>query len=267
MSSRLQLDLAWLVDAEPLMANTYWTQRGTQGASLAGMRAVEGQGAEPIRQVGRWFERVHLAAMRSTAGIEVLAANTPLRTTGRTIGELDVLYRRAGMVVHREVAVKFYLAAKPGGKPSAWIGPGKRDRLDLKLDRLTTHQCAVASEARALGAWPEELPFPDITEVLLLGALFSPADDQRLPRGANARADHGRWYYASDFVDRFADDPWCDLDKPWWLSPAHAREATMISARRLAAGLRRPRFVARVSTEVERAFVVPDRWWSDLGMP
>lgn len=264
MSSRLHLDLAWLAGATPLMSDAYWARRGTRGASLAGLGDGRGQDAEPIRQVGRWFERVHLAALRTTPGVEVLAANEPLRGGGRTLGELDVLYRHEGLVVHREIAVKYYLAARPGSEDSAWIGPGKRDRLDIKLERLATHQVTVAQQARAVGAWPEALPFPDETEVLLLGSFFSPADATRVPQGAHADAEHGHWYFASEFAERFGDAPWCSLEKPWWLSPEHARQRPMRSALEVAADLRRPCFVGRVSNGVERAFVVPDGWWGDL---
>jgi hypothetical protein len=126
--------------------------------------------------------------------VEVLAANELLRVGRRTLGELDVLYRHDGRVVHREIALKYYLAATPGTDPSAWVGPGRRDRLDLKLDRLATHQLTVAEQARAEDAWPAALPFPDVTEVLLLGALFAPPDDVRLPEGACPDVDHGHWY-------------------------------------------------------------------------
>ncbi len=264
MSLRLQLDLAWLAGAAPLMCEDYWAQRGTRGASLSGVGRGESQSAEPVRQVGRWFERVHLAALRSTSGVEVLAANEPLRSGGRTIGELDVLYRREGCVVHREVAVKYYLAAKAGTQSSAWVGPGKRDRLDLKLNRLTTHQVTVAQQAREEDAWPQDLPFPDVTEVLMLGAFFSPVGETRLPDGACAEVDHGHWYYASEFADRFGDAPWCELEKPWWLSPEHGRVGTVVAAHDLVKRLRRPVFAARVGTQMERAFVVPDGWWDDL---
>lgn len=247
------------------MCDAYWAQRGTRAASLAGLGDGAGQVAVPIRQVGRWFERVHLAALRTTPGVEILAANEPLRSGGRTIGELDVLYRREGLVVHREIAVKYYLAAKPGTESCAWIGPGKRDRLDLKLERLATHQVTVASQAQAADAWPEALPFPDVTEVLLLGSFFSPADETRMPAGAHTDAEHGHWYFASHFAERFGDARWCVLEKPWWLSPEHARELPMVPARELAANLRRPAFVARLSGKLERAFVAPDGWWADLG--
>lgn len=247
------------------MTDAYWTERGTRGASMADFcLGDEVPDAGPVHKVGRWFEQMHLAALNATPGVDVLAANAPLRGEGRTIGEVDMLYRKDGRVVHREVAVKYYLAAKPGRDPAAWVGPGKRDRLDVKLDRLATHQSTVANQARDAGAWPEDLPFPDTTEVLMLGALFSPKGDSRLPNGANPSVEHGHWYYASDFSDRFADAPWCELDKPWWLSPEHARERPMVPASALAEGLGRPRFVASASNDVERAFVVPDGWWADL---
>ncbi len=262
MPSRLEHDLAWYTTAAPLMTSAFWAECGAQAATTRYAGAGDCVEREPVRQVGRWFEQVHLAALQSAAGVEVLAANRAVRKDGETLGELDVVYRHCGRVVHREVAVKFYLAAKPGDDPSAWIGPGRRDRLDLKLGHLANRQLTLPQRARADGVWPDDLPFPDHSEVLLLGALFSPPDDPRLPCGADENATHGRWYYARGFAERFGDAPWAVLDKPWWLSPEHARQAPTKAASALADGLRRPSFVGRVGDAVERAFVVPDGWWS-----
>lgn len=260
----MELDLAWLAAATPLMTSAFWAEHGVQAATMRHAGPADGVHEGPVRQVGRWFERIHLAAMRSTEGVEVLASNLAVRKGGETLGELDLVYRHGGRVVHREVAVKFYLAAKPGDDPSAWIGPGRRDRLDLKLGHLAKRQLTLPRRAEAEGAWPEELPFPDRSEVLLLGALFSPPDDLRLPSGAEKDATHGRWYYARDFAERFGDAPWGVLEKPWWLSPEHARDAPTQTATALAGGLSRPVFVGREGDGVERAFVVPDGWWSGV---
>lgn len=249
------------------MTPSFWSEHGAAAATARHAGPGVGAGCEPVRQVGRWFERVHLAALHAAEGVEVLAANRAIRHGGDTLGELDVLYRHGGRVVHREVAVKFYLAADAGDDPSAWIGPGRRDRLDLKLAHLANRQLTLPERARAQGAWPEDLPFPAQSEVLLLGALFSPPQDVRLPRGAERNAAHGRWYYAADFAQRFEDQPWAELDKPWWLSPEHVQLAPTRPASVLAQGLSRPKFVGRVDDAVQRAFVVPDGWWSDRDRP
>jgi hypothetical protein len=202
-----------------------------------------------------------LAALQEQPSVEVLAANLPLRVGGRTLGELDVLYRSADAVVHREVAVKFYLATGTSCAPEAWIGPGKRDRLDLKLGRFVEHQTRVPTLAREHGVWPDALPFPTRREVLLLGMLFSHPSAPRLPDGAHEDAAHGRWYTAAEFSGRFGADPWCVLDKPWWLSPEHAHRMPSVPAHALAEGLETPRLAARVHEgAVERAFVVPNGW-------
>lgn len=261
MPTRLELDLAWLAGATPLMTDAYWRERAVRAAQDGLIGIGPGVSEDPVRQVGRWFERVHLYGLRC-GDVEVLAANTPIRLGGQTLGELDVLVRHEGLVVHREIAVKFYLAVRAGRRPSAWIGPGRRDRLDFKLDHLVTHQLTLPGRARALGAWPEELPFPDRSEVLLLGALFSPPGELRVPEGGRTDAELGHWYEASDFSERFGAAAWCVLDKPWWLSPEHARDATPLEARAVAERLDGPRFVARVGQQIERAFVVPDGWFS-----
>ncbi|MEM6296050.1 MAG: DUF1853 family protein [Myxococcota bacterium] len=267
-ASRMRNDLRWLRDAVPLMSGAYWSAQRRNAAAWTTLGLPEDV-EEPTfrRQVGRRFEQVHLAGLEASPGVEVLAANRALRGDGRTLGELDALYRHEGLVVHREVAVKYYLAVGQGTDPARWIGPSKRDQLNRKLARLASHQLCLPALAERLDAWPDDLPTPDRSEVLLLGALFSPADDPRLPDGAREDAEHGRWWYADAFADTFADAPWSVIDRPWWLSPEHVRSAAPSTAAALAASIeetQRPRMVGTTEPSLTRAFVVPTGWWEDL---
>ncbi len=220
-----------------------------------------------VRQVGRRFERVHLAGLEACDEVEMLAANRPLRAQGRTLGELDTLFRWRDEVVHREVAVKFYLAVGSEDEPAAWIGPGRRDRLDRKLDRLSDHQLALPERARRAAAWPEDLPFPDRSEVLLTGMLFAPPGASRVPRGAAPTVTTGTWWYASDFARRCGGQGWAEVVKPWWLSPQHVLDLPLEPGAAIAARVSadaRPRLVGQAQgTTIARAFVVPDGWWDD----
>jgi hypothetical protein len=260
---RCAADLAWIADAAPLMSASFWSADGyhlagalPDASERAGELAASLPALGPRPKVGRYFEGLHEVALSTTAGLELLASQLPLRTRERTIGELDCLYRHDGKVTHREIAVKYYLCVEDGPDPALWWGPSKRDRLDLKLERMRTHQLRLSELAG--DAWPASLPLPNRREALLLGALFRREEHTHLPDGATPQLELGRWYYASEFDA----EGWKELPKPWWLSPHQQRWEP---PRPLdLANLRHPVMVGREDSGApERAFVIPDQWWQD----
>ena len=78
------------------------------------------------------------------------ARNLPIMRDRRTLGELDFVYycQHRQRHVHLETAVKFYLGVpaahklqwtaqqQPALSWSQWLGPGCKDRLDLKLLKM-----------------------------------------------------------------------------------------------------------------------------------
>lgn len=258
-TDRILLDLAWLATAEPLMEDAFWQLRGVRPARQP-PHCPPGDLAPRGRAVGRWFEQLHAHAVSQTPDLEILAVNLPIQGDDRTLGELDLLYRSGEHVVHREIAVKYYLAVEPGNARSAWWGLNRRDRLDRKLDRMLDHQLSLSS--RAGTAWPEHLPRPTLHEVLLTGALF--ARTARLPDGANPQVEQGRWLYASELAQLDPDSSWHELPRPWWLSPRQPGESptTPRELARCVTSRQRPALVRQAEGPMQRMFVVPDGWWS-----
>ncbi len=69
---------------------------------------------------------------------------------GNTLGELDLfLEDHQSNFFHVEIAVKFYLQSRSSGSNQEcsrwdnWIGPNSIDRLDIKCDRMITHQLSL----------------------------------------------------------------------------------------------------------------------------
>lgn len=277
MLTRCLADLEWLGSATALMSSAYWRAEGFGCASAPCVGSdkreqviaplVEHRLEHTLRpKVGRHFERLHDLALANDPSVTLLASQRALRDGGRTLGELDCLYRRDAQVVHREIAVKFYLAVSDSQAQRDWWGPSKRDRLDLKLERMLSHQLRLSDKAAS--AWPDDLPRPELSEALLLGALFRRREHTRLPEGSNESVDCGFWCYLSELEDQgHADANWVVLDKPWWLSPQQALSGPFMTRGQIHICLAQrdyPSLVARVDdSAVQRGFVVPDGWWSD----
>lgn len=129
-------------------------------------------------RLGRYFEALYLVLCERVLAWRVLANNLPIRSGSRTLGELDILVenRQLNRVEHHEVAVKFYLgtATQEGVR---WVGPNRRDRLDLKISRMREHQMTLAQTPEAIHALAKQnLPAPAVSRLVMLGQLFVPCE-------------------------------------------------------------------------------------------
>ena len=158
--------------------------------------------------------------------------------TKRTIGEFDFVFKdkSADLWVHTEIAVKFYLGTGNDlSQLSAWIGPNKRDRLDLKYDKLFHHQLQLSDNPLAQ-ATLRDLNIDQQTLVkqyCLKGILFLPWHDTHgppisandaamqimLPKEINKHCQLGFWI-AIDQLHLLHTDKvqWLILDRDEWIS-------------------------------------------------
>src|SRR3546814_5812329 len=102
------------------------------------------------RRLGLYYERLWQFAVQHAPGIELIAANLPIRHQGQTLGELDLLLRDGDGIHHLELAIKLYLGPQNGNGEEAaqWLGPGCHDRLALKLAHLRENQLPNRSEEK-----------------------------------------------------------------------------------------------------------------------
>ncbi|MBA4501731.1 DUF1853 family protein [Marinobacterium marinum] len=180
------------------------------------------QGA-PARRLGHYFEQLYACLLSDLLGWPLLARNLPIRDSCRTLGELDFLVRnlRLNRVEHHEIAVKFYLGHRSAESGLVrWYGPDSRDRLDIKTERLLTHQTRLTAlpdtraAMRALGIQTPPVPF-----LYMPGYLFQPLrEDLPVPEQVDSDYASGRWCYPHE-VDSLEPEGWVSLHKPHWLGP------------------------------------------------
>ncbi len=124
-------DLAWVILAPPMLSDTPWPQRHP----LAGSDWVQAPerlqhwlrqldrdsygllhwlAQARARRLGLYYERLWQFAIQHAPGIELIAANMPIRREGHTLGELDMLLRDRDGVHHLELAIKLYLGPQNG---------------------------------------------------------------------------------------------------------------------------------------------------------
>lgn len=289
-------DLAWVLLSPPLLSGTPWPQRHplsaspwarTPGQLADWLFGLERDSAEleawlaqnSVRRLGLYYERLWQFALRAAPGIDLLAANLPIRQAGQTLGELDLLLRDEEGVHHLELAIKLYLGPpqSDGRDPAHWLGPGSHDRLDLKLNHLSQHQLPLSArpEGRAVLAG---LDLAQVEAELWLGGyLFYPWPSSCVPpQGSNPQHLHGRWLHRRDwpaFLTQSAPGRWQPLPRQAWLAPARYAPADTWGAAQLSEWLTqlpaytRAQLLVRLEEnalgdweEVERLFLVADHW-------
>jgi hypothetical protein len=225
--------------------------------------------------VGFWIERAER--------FELLARNLAVRESGRTLGEFDLVFldRREGVVVHWEMAVKFYLRRRDG---SEFLGPEGRDTLSRKADRIFGHQLGLGATPAGQAVLASLCTERVVSRAFVKGWLFHPDDLGSGSNQVNPEHQRGWWRTLDEFRRKDLTDArrYCVMERDSWIVGALAREfdATMDSGAaaahigsRLEAG-GRALMVAQFDPQWDpmlgrtqaclresgRGFVVPDKW-------
>lgn len=283
-------DLAWVILSPPLLAAPTLNQRHPLQASswaaqpeglLDWLQRQDANPSElldwiarrPVRRLGLYYERLWQFVLQQAPGVELLAANLPVREAGHTLGEFDLLLRDDEGLHHLELAVKFYLArnARDSADPAAWLGPGSHDRLDLKLSQMRGPQLALSRTPAARALLGERGLAEPQPAFWLGGYLFQPWPGG-CPEPAQAAAGHlrGHWLhqrYWPALLEQTTDACWHSLSRQEWLAPASLPQMPCQLHDISVDWPDRPLLLARLETapdgraeEVQRLFVVPDHW-------
>jgi hypothetical protein len=282
-------DLAWLLFSPALLSAS---QAGAplacavtsdeRGAALSWLATLDHDPASLHAQVyktsltrlGFYAEALLEYFLRHGPNARLIAANVPLRSSGRTLGEVDFLLESAlGERLHWELAVKFYLhigEAEGRAVLADYVGPNLQDRFDLKHARLLHHQLGLSArdEFASLG-----FVGPWHAELFVKGRLFyrEPQHNRATNPPPELADDHlrGWWTTVSEWQASKGDGVYGVLPRLAWLaeravSAAEGEKRVLDSD--TVTELSSPIMVARygiqgkVWQERSRGFIVPDEW-------
>ncbi|TQV75066.1 DUF1853 family protein [Aliikangiella marina] len=209
---------------------------------------VDHLAAKNLKMLGPYFEALWEFYLLNYPGLSLKAKNLQVFQRGETLGEFDFIYenQNTGQFFHLEVAVKYYLGnakkiqqiqekrgldlSSPKSQ-SLWVGPGTRDRLDKKAEKLISHQSRLSLTEPGR----ETLKSIGINKVsrqiCLLGCLFYPADySMASPNNANKDHIRGKWM-TLDTVTQHLSSTSCYaiVDKPHWLAPLDSASQTLLT--------------------------------------
>lgn len=231
---KIRDDLIWAITSPPMMALTHnlttipakrelqqWLQSDDHEDRLHQYLA-----ARNPKRLGIYFEVLWQYFLEQYTTFELISRNLPVRNKGKTLGEFDFIYfcRQRQRYIHLETAVKFYLGM-PGNTQTfspwqQWVGPGCKDRLDIKLDRMLSKQTQLSQTPEG-AALVDALGVDNlISEVCLKGYLFYPLGEHcAAPKDSTSSHLRGFWLKLNALDQLPAQSVWRIVNKQDWLSP------------------------------------------------
>ncbi|MFC6673458.1 DUF1853 family protein [Marinobacterium aestuariivivens] len=266
-------DCLWALDAPPLMKDAL---PGLAGLLTEGFCPQGSLAPSRHRRLGLYFEDVVGDILAASPETGRLYRNVQCREQGRTLGEFDFLFAAGARWYHLEAAVKFYLCVGDGSALNHFVGPGLRDRLDIKWQRLQQHQLLLSRlSAGQETIAPLGISRPD-AKLLMQGYLFYRGGEvpgESLHPAINPGHLRGWWCTRSELAARPAKSGrrYALLQKLRWLSPARLPLDDTCDLDELRERLGRrdqPAMVVELELlggpdlwgECGRGFVVPDPW-------
>ena len=143
-SDRAARDLLWAINSPSLLAGDLAGSVApihVDDIPSAALRSDLARASVP-RRVGHYFERLVYFYLTRVRACAIVGHRQQITENGRTVGELDFLFRDEFESLHHwEVAVKFFLYYPPDNPSgSHFVGPNPQDNLERKAHRLRTHQ-------------------------------------------------------------------------------------------------------------------------------
>lgn len=273
-----------LCETDPLRRDRLWTLRAPalMKSAVSNLQCLVGTVptlppdfvASRQRRLGLYFEDLVSEFLQGTAS--PLHRNIQCRQDGRTLGEFDFIYRQNGRWHHLETAVKFYLCVGDGSKLNHYVGPGLRDRLDCKWQRLQTHQLQLSDRPAGHQILAELGANDPIAELLMPGYLFYRTGVAAPPSphpDINPGHLRGFWCTLSEFrgQPQRSATRYAILPKLRWLPPARCSEEDCLDRLAMLEKLAlqsQPVLISELMPladcgdwiERQRGFVVPDSW-------
>ncbi len=188
--------------------------------------------AFPTRRLGHYFETLIRFWLMQLPDTRVIATNLQVHEEQRTVGEYDFLFRNASAeVCHWEAAVKFYLQVEAKPEQRTFIGPGTRDRLDIKLDHVFRHQLHLGQTHAGQSALPQGVVLSQ-AQAYIKGYLFYHVSTPGRAAVAGVSAAHqsGWWlrHKQDELPQTSTDSHWIIPPRLHWLAPLRLAEDAMV---------------------------------------
>jgi len=226
-------------------------------------------------KLGLYFEDLWLFWLQEQPGIELLAHDFQVFRNKETIGAFDFILEREEQTEHWEIAIKLYLGIHNSSNWIDWVGPGKRDRLSIKLNKMFDTQIELSSTPEGTKALTD-IGITPIAQrrIFIKGFFFQQWKEKTLPNCTSSDCNIGIWIQQKEIDNFIRQFPFTyrfvKRNKPNWLSTEYLPRTECEDIRELSnfASTRDLPFLIsilkgrQIYKEIQRVFIVPDSWFS-----
>ncbi len=222
-ADKLTRDLLWSVCGPSLLSAQWGAELSTELPEVSREGILAAAAVPDVvnsMRLGFRFEQLwHKTLSACGVGFEAnFQVNRDSADGTSTLGELDLLIPRRDHTLHLELALKFYL-----GTPQGWVGPNRRDLLEMKLNHTQSQQLTLPERAAEMGIPLPHDSAPIKSLALMRGCLFHPVHDRAvLPDAVNTGHWQGKWCAIGrldEFLPSEGETRWYVLSRPEWISP------------------------------------------------
>lgn len=291
LDNQAHRDLAFLIASPSLLANT---ARAPAISSdkwwnwfVSSMDAIKRDDTSPERlnafvntqrryKLGLYAEDLFLYFLMNFTEYEILAHDMQVFIEKRSIGAFDFILRaKDGTIEHWEMAIKYFVQYLPSSQWVHFIGPGGKDSLHRKMDKMLGRQILLGDKAPAQKELLEKgIPLPQKKRIVSVGKLFSHLSIPFVhPVDGDPHQPTGCWAYLHQFLEyiQSADKHrWAYRKHPYWIAPILTKsEDTLMNDKNVVKFAKEQEKHAMLSElkktpngweECERWFIMPDNW-------
>lgn len=265
-------DLEWILHSPPLMNTPEDVASFAELFSqtmAACLNRTENSLAIPPKKLGIYYENLVEELFKIKPEVFEYKRNIQVKQDKITLGEFDFIGNNQTNSFHLECAIKFYLRVGAGDQLSDYIGPGKKDRLDIKWERLLEHQLPLSATEKGIATCKEQGVKAPAQVLLLQGYLFHPFTEgvpTSIAQEINPNHLKGWWLTHSE-IELLEDEfEFAQMKKPYWLSPNFSQTMQLKELKERLQETEFPILITRGKfrnndwEEHDRGFIVPDTW-------
>lgn len=268
----MNADLKWILSSPSLMATPRGVISFAELYGQTGFRSLletDNPVTSPPKRLGIYYENIVEELIKNNQEIIDYKRNIQVKRDKVTLGEFDFIGNHQTASFHLECAIKFYLRVGPGDQLSDYIGPGKKDRLDIKWKRLLDHQLPLSITEEGISTCKAHDVLSPTQVLLLQGYLFHPFKEgvpENIAPEINPNHLNGWWLKQSNVELLGADLELAQMHKPYWLTPNINQAMRIEELKERLQEIEFPILITRGKfrnnewEEHDRGFIVPDGW-------
>jgi hypothetical protein len=177
-------------------------------------------------KLGLYAEDLFFYYLQNFSDYEVLVHDMQVFIGKRSIGAFDFIVRAPdGGIEHWEMAIKYFVQHTPDPDWSHFIGPGGRDSLQRKMNKMLKRQILLGDRPESQEGLREKgIPIPERKKIVSMGQLFGKFGVPFVPpHGGDPQQPTGMWIFIEKFLSYLKGSPerrWVYRKHPDWITPA-----------------------------------------------